>query len=95
VVVGNRAGHAQSSPPRAPRGLVASLQRLRKTLGRTQNAVAQTWGRPKIPSLPTRARHFHAEIATIFAYIQALGGRLTVEAEISGRIYTVDLAEAV
>jgi hypothetical protein len=31
--------------------------------------------------------------ASVLAYIQALGGRLTVEAEVDGRIYTVDLAE--
>lgn len=74
--------------------MVASLQQLRKLLGRTQNDVAQTWGRPQSQVSRLETDPLHVELATLLAYIQALGGRLTVEAEISGRIYTVDLAEA-
>ncbi len=74
--------------------MVASLQQLRKILCRTQNDVAQTWGRPQSQVSRLESDPLHAELATLLAYIQALGGRLTVEAEISGRIYTVDLAEA-
>lgn len=72
---------------------VASLQQLRKLLGRTQVDVANQWGRPQSQVSRLETDPLHAELASVLAYIQALGGRLTVEAEIEGRIYTVDLAE--
>lgn len=72
---------------------VASLQQLRKLLGRTQIDVANQWGRPQSQVSRLETDPLHAELASVLAYIQALGGRLTVEAEIDGRIYTVDLAE--
>jgi len=50
-------------------------------------------GRLDIPRL--EADPLRAELDTVLAYIQALGGRLTVEAEIRGQTYTVDLAEAI
>ena len=72
---------------------VASLQHLRKLLGRTQVEVANDWGRPQSQVSRLETDPLHAELASVLAYIQALGGRLTVEAEVDGRIYTVDLAE--
>ena len=72
---------------------VASLQQLRKLLGRTQVEVAKDWGRPQSQISRLEADPLHAELASVLAYIKALGGRLTVEAEVDGRIYTIDLAE--
>ena len=80
---------------RAEHEVVASLQQLRKLLGRTQVEVANEWGRPQSQVSRLEADPLRAELGTILAYIQALGGRLTVEAEIRGQTYTVDLAEAI
>jgi hypothetical protein len=80
---------------RAEHEVVASLQQLRKLLGRTQVEVAAKWGRPQSQVSRLEADPLRAELGTILAYIQALGGRLTVEAEIHGQTYTVDLAEAI
>src|SRR5437879_3464997 len=49
--------------------MVASLQQLRKILGRTQNDVAQTWGRPQSQVSRLESDPLHAELATILAYI--------------------------
>lgn len=74
---------------------VATLQQLRKLLGRTQIEVAEQWGRPQSQVSRLESDPMRAELSSILAYVQALGGRLTVEAEIDGHVYTVDLAEAV
>lgn len=79
---------------RAEHEVVASLQQLRKLLGRTQVEVANQWGRPQSQVSRVEADPLRAELGTVLAYIQALGGRLTVEAEIRGQTYTVDLADA-
>lgn len=80
---------------RAEHEVVPSLQQLRKLLGRTQVEVANEWGRPQSQVSRLEADPLRAELGTLLAYIQALGGRLTVEAEIRGQTYTVDLAEAI
>jgi hypothetical protein len=80
---------------RAEHEVVSSLQQLRKLLGRTQVEVANEWGRPQSQVSRLEADPLRAELGTLLAYIQALGGRLTVEAEIRGQTYTVDLAEAI
>jgi hypothetical protein len=75
--------------------VVATLQQLRRMLGRTQVEVAEQWGRPQSQVSRLESDPIRAELGSVLAYVQALGGRLTVEAEIDGRVYTVDLAEAV
>jgi hypothetical protein len=80
---------------RAEHEVVSSLQQLRKLLGRTQVEVANEWGRPQSQASRLEADPLRAELGTLLAYIQALGGRLTVEAEIRGQTYTFDLAEAI
>lgn len=52
-------------------------------------------GRPNPRVSRLEADPLRAELGTILANVQALGGRLTVEAEIRGQSYTVDLTEAI
>jgi hypothetical protein len=71
--------------------IVTSLAEVRRAAGRTQIDVAQEWGRPqskvsRLENDPTRA-----EIATLLGYIAAIGGHLTVEAEIDGETYRYEL----
>lgn len=71
--------------------VVTSLAELRRAAGRTQVDIAEEWGRPqskvsRLESDPTRA-----EIATLLGYVAAIGGHLTVEAEIDGETYRYEL----
>jgi hypothetical protein len=71
--------------------VVTSLAELRRAAGRTQVDIAQEWGRPqskvsRLENDPTRA-----EIATLLGYVAAIGGHLTVEAEIDGETYRYEL----
>jgi hypothetical protein len=71
--------------------VVTTLAELRRAAGRTQVDIAEDWGRPqskvsRLESDPTRA-----EIATLLGYVAAIGGHLTVEAEIDGETYRYEL----
>lgn len=72
--------------------VVTTLAELRRAVGRTQVQVAEAWGRPQPKVSRLEADPSRAEVATLTEYVRAIGGRLSIEAEIDGETYRYDLA---
>ena len=68
-----------------------TLTALRHRFGRTQTDVARAWKRSQSQVSKVEADPSKAELLTLAGYIEALGGHLTLEAEINGDLYRVDL----
>ncbi len=71
--------------------VVTTLAELRRAVGRTQIEVAEAWGRPQPKVSRLEADPQRAEVATLTDYVRALGGHLSIEAEIDGEKYRYDL----
>ena len=71
--------------------VVTSLAGLRRHVGRTQVEVAASWRRSQPQVSRVESDPEHVELATLAGYIEALGGHMTIEAEINGDVYRVDI----
>jgi Helix-turn-helix domain len=75
----------------AAQRLVSTLAELRRAIGLTQVAVADRWGTPQPVVSRLEADPARVEVATLAAYVRALGGHLAIDADIDGEHYHYEL----
>ncbi len=70
---------------------VTTLAGLRRAVGMTQVQVAQDWGTTQPAVSRLESDPARAEVASLAAYVRALGGHLAIDAEIGGEHYRYEL----